>query len=79
MAVRFHWLIMYMTWHLIGPNNSITHHLCMKTVRFESQEYTFSDKIIIYTQIFPVCLQIKLNSQLVLPFWLEVDGRITSN
>ena len=40
----------------------------MKTVRFESQEYTFSDKIIYFTQIFLVCLQIKLNCQLVLLF-----------
>ena len=27
----------------------------MKTVLFETQEYTFSDAIIYFTQIFPVC------------------------
>ena len=58
-----------MTWHLIGPSNLITRYFGMKTVRFESQEYTFSDKIIYFTPIFPVCLQIKLNRQLVLLFW----------
>ena len=31
-----------MTWHLIGPSNLITHYFGMKTVRFESEEYTFS-------------------------------------
>ena len=34
----------------------------MKTVRFENQEYTFSDEIIYFTQIFPVGPQIKSNS-----------------
>ena len=38
----------YMTWHLIGPGNLITHYFGMKTVRFESQEYTFSDNIIYF-------------------------------
>ena len=37
-----------MTWHLIGPSNLITRYFGVKTVRFESQEYTFSDKIIYF-------------------------------
>ena len=45
-------LAMTVTWHLIGPGNLITHYFGMKTVRFESQEYTFSDNIIYFTQIF---------------------------
>ena len=57
-----------MTWHLTGPINLIKRYFGMNTVRFESQEYTFSDKIIYFTQFFPVCLQIKLNRQLVLLF-----------
>ena len=32
-------------------------------MRFESQEYTFSDEVIYFSQVFPVCPQIKLNSQ----------------
>ena len=58
-----------MTLHLIGPSNLITRYFGMKTVRFENQEYTFSDKIIYFNQIIPVGLQIKLNHQLVLLFW----------
>ena len=34
----------------------------MKTVWFENQEYIFSDEIIYFTQVFPFCPQIKLNS-----------------
>ena len=52
-----------MAWHLIGPSNLITHYFGMKTVQFESQEYTFSDEITYVTRTFLVCLQIKLNSQ----------------
>ena len=58
-----------MTWHLILPSNLITRYFGMKTVRFESQEYSFSDAIIYFTQIFPVCPEIKLNNRLVLLFW----------
>ena len=51
-----------MTWHLMGPSNFITRYVGMKTVRFESQKYTFSDEIIYFTQVFPFSPQIKLNS-----------------
>ena len=37
-----------MNLHLIGPRNLITRYFRMKTVRFESHEYTFSDEIIIF-------------------------------
>ena len=39
-----------MTWHLIGPSNLITHYFGVKTVWFESREYTFSENIIYFTQ-----------------------------
>ena len=55
----------------------------MKTVRFESQEYTFSDEIIYFSQVFPVCPQYQVKQSVSLAvlvcsienvtFRLEVD------
>ena len=73
-----------MTWHLIRRSNLITHYFGMKTVRFESQEYTFLNKIIYLTSGLSglstnqveqsVGLAILVCSLENVTFWLEEDG-----
>ena len=66
-----------MTWHLIGPSNSITYYLYMKQCVLRARDILFEMWLIYFTQIFPICPEINLNSQLVLLSWFANWKKVT--